>query len=166
MTTETYSQKCSTEKYNIRRRLAKCSTHDEFQLRRELADSRHGTIDLLKFGCYDGNPVYNRPDPATQLLIRLIQKSPSEEIYLRLHPAESALPVSSSSSCLAPIREIDHRTMNKSLYLALCGSEPEEPSNPVEERPTIIFPDAKKYKANMRKLAKGLENRLGAVKVE
>jgi hypothetical protein len=43
------------------------------------------------------------------------------------------------------------------------GSKVKEPSNPVEERPTIIYPDAKKYKADMQRLAEGLEKRLGAV---
>ena len=41
-----------------------------------------------------------------------------------------------------------------------------ELSNPMEERPAIIYRDSNQYKSDMKKLAKGLVKRLGARKVE
>ncbi len=69
-------------------------------------------------------------------------------------------------SYFPPLKRMLAREMKEDEYTALLNKfrvNSEEPSNPVEDRPTIIYPDAQQYKADMRKLAKGLEKRLGAV---
>ncbi|VVB81934.1 Uncharacterised protein [uncultured archaeon] len=94
---------------------------------------------------------YLPPDPVSQHL-----ESEYKENRFRCYGNEP----------LQDLRRIQSREMTEKKYDGLIntyGIKPEQPSNPVEERPTIIYSDAKQYKADMQKLAEGLVQRLGAV---
>ncbi|VVB80929.1 Uncharacterised protein [uncultured archaeon] len=140
-------QKCDWLKRQSARLHDRYSPYD---YRIDFANSQYRTVETM---CRD-RPCQIPPDPLSQILAKDLSSN-NHENY---------------NNALFFLGRMAKRYMAQERYMELsqyyCGRRSPESSNPVEERPSIIFPDAQQYKADMGKLAKGLVQRLGAVKVE